>query len=198
MIEDQTAYGSCIGSTFISVFAVSTHDRWSTGAVNEFDVLVDTGGQPGPEYAVVGVDFGAITAGSFNGQVGSFVFDLRNGGSVIRFLAHAPTDGSTMLLPVLASDLGLSQAQGAFTYEAVSFSLEGPGVDQVVGVAGYNAWGPAVTNGQFASINPGASAQVQVTFDRNRSRVQEPLGVMVVSHDNASGEAEAILLAGPE
>jgi minor extracellular serine protease Vpr len=185
------------GGNKLLVFAISTHDRWSTGAVNEFDILVDTGGQPGPEFAVVGVDLGAITAGSFNGQVGSFVFDLRNGGAVVRFLAQAPTDGSTMLLPVLASDLGLSQAKSAFTYEAVSFSLEGPGIDPMDGVAGYNPWSPAVTNGQFVTVNPGASAQVQVTFDRNRSRVQEPLGVMVVSHDNASGEAEAILLAGP-
>lgn len=185
------------GGDKLLVFAVSTHDRWSTGAVNEFDILVDTGGVPGPEYAVVGVDLGAITAGSFNGQVGAFVFDLVNGGSVIRFLAQAPTDGSTMLLPVLASDLGLSQPKGAFTYEAVSFSLEGPGIDEMDGVAGYNPWSPAVSNGQFATVNPGASAQATVTFDRNASRAQEPLGVMVVSHDNASGAAEAILLEGP-
>ena len=97
------------GGDKLLVFAISTHDRWSNGAVNEFDILVDTGGQPGPEYAVVGVDFGAITADSFNGQVGAFVFDLRNGGAVIQFLAQAPTDSSTMLLPVLASDLGLTQ-----------------------------------------------------------------------------------------
>jgi subtilisin family serine protease len=179
------------------VFAISTHDRWSTGAVNEFQVLIDTGGAPGPEYSVVGVDFGAITAGTFNGQVGAFVFDLVNGGSVLRFLAQAPTDGSTMLLPVLASDMGMTQAKSAFTYQAVSFSLEGEGVDEMDGVAGYNAWSPAVTNGQFATVNPGASAQASVTFDRDRSRVQEPLGVMVVSHDNASGAAEAILLEGP-
>ncbi len=164
--------------------------------MNEFDILVDTGGQPGPEYAVIGVDFGAITTGSFDGRVGSFVFDLRNGGSLARFLAHAPTDGSSMLLPVLASDLGLSQAKSAFTYEAVSFSLEGPGVDPMDGVAGYNPWAPAVTNGQFATVNPDATATQSVTFDRNRSRLQNPLGVMVVSHDNAAG-AEAILLSGP-
>jgi minor extracellular serine protease Vpr len=185
------------GGDKLLVFAISTHDRWSNGAANEFDVLVDTGGVPGPEYAVVGVDLGAITAGSFNGQVGAFVFDLVNGGSVVRFLAQAPTDGSTMLLPVLASDLALSQPKGAFTYEAVSFSLEGPGVDPMDGTAGYNPWSPAVTNGQFATVNPGASAQRSVTFDRNASRLQDPLGVMVVSHDNASGEAEAILLEGP-
>ena len=178
------------------VFAVSTHDRWSTGATNQFEVLVDTGGQPGAEYAVIGVDLGAVTAGSFNGQVGSFVFDLRNGGAVIRFLAHAPTDGSTMLLPVLASDLGLTQQKGSFTYTAISFSLEGEGMDPMGGVAGYDAWAPAVTNGQFASVNPGASANVPVTFYRNLSRAQGPLGVMIVSHDNASGPAEAILLAG--
>jgi minor extracellular serine protease Vpr len=178
------------------VFAVSTHDRWSTGATNEFDILVDTNGGP-PEYAVVGVDFGAITADSFDGRVGAFVFDLKNGGAVIRFFAQAPTDGSTMLLPVLASDLGLTQTKGSFTYEAVSFSLEGPGVDEMPGVAGYNPWSPAVTNGQFVTVNPGASAQVSITFAQRASRDQKPLGVMVVSHDNASGPAEAQLISGP-
>jgi minor extracellular serine protease Vpr len=185
------------GGDKLLVFAISTHDRWSTGAVNEFDINIDTGGQPGPEYAVVGVDFGAITAGSFNGQVGAFVFDLRNGGAVIQFLAQAPTDSSTMLLPVLASDLGLTQQKGSFTYQAVSFSLEGNGQDPMGGTAGYNPWAPAVTNGQIVTVNPGATAQVNVTFDRTASRAQTPLGVMVVSHDNASGAAEATLLAGP-
>jgi minor extracellular serine protease Vpr len=178
------------------VFAVSTHDRWSTGATNEFDILVDVNGGR-PEYAVIGVDFGAITAGSFDGRVGAFVFDLRTGTAVIRFFAVAPTDGSTMLLPVLASDLGLRQNQGSFTYEAVSFSLEGPGTDPMVGEAGFNPWSPAVTNGQFVTVPPGGSAQVPVSFDQNASRAQEPLGVMVVSHDNASGAAEAIVLPGP-
>jgi minor extracellular serine protease Vpr len=185
------------GGDRLLVFAISTHDRWSTGAVNEFDINIDTGGQPGPEYAVVGVDFGAITAGSFNGQVGAFVFDLRNGGSVIRFLAQAPTDGSTMLLPVLASDMGLSSTKGSFSYQAVSFSLEGAGVDPMSGTAGYNPWAPAVTNGQFVTVAPGATAQVAVTFDRIASRAQVPLGVMVVSHDNAAGAGEATLLDGP-
>lgn len=185
------------GGDKLLVFAISTHDRWSTGAVNEYDVLVDTGGQPGPEYAVVGVDFGAVTADSFNGQVGAFVFDLRNGGSVIRFLAQAPTDASTMLLPVLARDLGLREAQGKFTYTAASFSLEGDGEDVVNGTAGYNPWSPAVTNGQSVTVAPGGSAQVSISFDRNASRAQSPLGVMVVSHDNASGAGEAALLPGP-
>ena len=185
------------GGDKLLVFAVNTHDRWSTAAVNEFDILVDTGGSPAAEYAVVGVDVGAVTAGSFNGQVGAFVFDLVNGGAVINFLADAPTDGSTELLPVLASDLGLSSSNGDFSYQAVSFSLEGAGVDQVGGAAGYDAWAPAVSNGQFATVAPGGSTQVPVTFDRVLSNLQKPLGVMVVTTDNASGAGEAALLSGP-
>ncbi|MEA2651632.1 MAG: minor extracellular serine protease Vpr, partial [Chloroflexota bacterium] len=179
------------------VFAVSTHDRWSTAAANEYDIFVDTGGQPGPEFSVVGVDFGAITTGTFDGRVGSFVFDLRNGGSTIQFLASAPTDGSTLLLPVLASQLGLNAQHAKFTYQAVSFSLEGPGTDAVDGVAGFDAWKPAVSNGQLASVAPNASAQVQVSLAEQAYRAQRPLGVMVVSPDNAAGAAEAQLIAGP-
>ena len=180
------------------VFAVNGYDRWSTAAVNEYDILIDTGGSNAPEYAVVGVDLGAVTTGTFNGLVGSFVFDLVNGGATIEFLATAPTDSSTLLLPVLSSQLGLTAADGAFTYSAVSFSLEGPGVDPMRGSSGYNPWDPALLGGfPFSTVAPGASASFQLALDATAYAKQKPIGVMIVSLDNPSGAGEAQLISAP-
>jgi minor extracellular serine protease Vpr len=180
------------------VFAVNTHDRWSTAATNEYDILVDTGGSRAPEYAVVGVDFGAVTAGSFNGVMGSFVFDLVNGGATIEFLALAPTDSSTLLLPVLASQLGLTADDGDFTYSATSFSLEGAGMDPMPRTAGYNPWDPALLGGfPFSVVPPGGSAEFDLALDATSYAKQKPMGVMIVSLDNASGPAEAQLIHAP-
>lgn len=179
------------------VFAISTHDRWSTAAVNEYDILVNVDGDPAAEFAVVGVDLGAVTAGTFNGQLGAFVFNLETGAATIDFLAVAPTDSSTLLLPVLSSRLGLTAADGDFEYEAVSFSLEGPGVDPMKGKAGFNPWAPALTNFPFLSVPPGGSASDTVAIDPAAYGSQKLLGVMSVVHDNASGALEAQLIKAP-
>ena len=179
------------------VFSISTHDRWSTAAVNEYDILVNNDNDPAAEFAVVGVDLGAITANSFNGQVGAFVFNLETGAVAIDFLAQAPTDSSTLLLPVLSSRLGLTAADGDFEYRAVSFSLEGPGVDAMKGRAGFNPWTPALTNFPFLGVSPNASASDTVSIDPVAYESQKMLGIMSVVHDNASGALEAQLLRAP-
>src|SRR5207249_826736 len=98
---------------------------------SEYDVLLDTNGDGVDDHAVVGADFGNITAGSFDGRVGAFVVDLVTGATSIFFFATAPTDSSTLLLPVPASALGLSAANPRFTYGAAAFSTEGLGDDPV-------------------------------------------------------------------
>ena len=87
---------------------------------------------------VIGVDQGAVQLGDFNGQMGSFVFSTRSPGASIAFLAAAPTDSSTALLPVLSTQLCragepcLSAANRA-SYHAVAFDLINGGVDEVKG-----------------------------------------------------------------
>src|SRR5437762_2585808 len=82
------------------VFAVNTYNRWSNASTNEFDLFVDVDGDGFDDYIIVGADQGAVQAGSFNGVMGSFVFSRRSAGASINFLATAPTDSSTALLPV--------------------------------------------------------------------------------------------------
>ena len=64
-------------------FGVSTWHRWSNASTTEFDIFVDVDPQNGngDDYIVVAADVGAITAGVFNGQFGSFVFSTRSAGA---------------------------------------------------------------------------------------------------------------------
>jgi minor extracellular serine protease Vpr len=179
------------------VFSISTHDRWSNAAVNEYDILVNNDDDPAAEFAVVGVDVGAILAGSFDGRLGAFVFNLETGTATIDFLAQAPSDSSTLLLPVLSSRLGLTAADGNFEYEAVSFSLEGPGVDPMKGKAGFNPWTPALTNFPFLPVPPNGTASDTIAIDPAAFETQKMLGVMSVVHDNAARAAEAQLIRAP-
>lgn len=183
------------GTTELLVFAVNNHDRFSTGAINEWDVNVDTNGDGNPDWVVIAVDSGAIRANSFNGLLEVFFLRVSDGALFASgFLASSPTDSSTVLLPIRASSLGLTAASGSFTYSAVSFSLEGAGVDVVDGTAAYNPWNQAIEDGQFAEVPPRGSADVPIAINPAAFAAQQPLGVMVVAYDNAAGKGEAVLI----
>ena len=176
------------------VFAVNTYNRWSSASSNEFDIYVDTNGDGNPDYVVIGVDFGAVTTGSFDGRMGAFVLDLATGVINVDFLATAPSDGSTAELPVLASRLGLSAAHPRFSYQAVSFDLLNGGAKAVPGVAKYNAWSSSISQGDFLVLPPGGSATSTVSVNAAEAAQTAALGIMVVTTDNKSGAGEAQLI----
>ncbi len=189
------------GDDALLVFAINNHDRWSNAAVNEFDVEIDTNGDGAPDWIVFSFDSGAIRNGDFDGLVEVWAFDLRSGDLYATgYLAVAPTDSSTILLPVNASDLGLTPKAGAFSYTVASYSLEGDGSDSFSSVAKYNPWAKAIEDGQWADV-PVAGKKTKATvvtasIDPARWAAQKPLGLMAVALDNKSGAGEALLIAG--
>ncbi len=181
------------GDQFL-VFAVNNWQRWSNGASNEFDVLIDTNGDGQPDYDVFAEDGGLVTAGGVaNGVSQVFVWNLATNGIVSHFLATAPTDSSTILVPVVASELGLTASSGSFKYTVQSFSNVSGGSDSFSGWASYDPWSPALSNGQFEQVNPGATVSVPVKVNATAFAAQKPLGVMTVVIDNAAGQSEALL-----
>ncbi len=189
-------------TTQLLVFAVNNFDRWSNASVNEFDIGVDVDGDGVDDYFVVGADQGLVTTGTANGRLGSFVFSTRSPGASLMFLATAPTDSSTALLPVLSSQLCrraepcLSAENPRISYHAVGFDVAGGSApDPVPGVAKFNVWASAISQGGFATVAPrGVDRSVAISADPVEWALTPPLGLMVVTLDNKSGPAEAQLI----
>ncbi len=177
------------------VFAINNFDRWSNAAVNEWDININNDADAAPEFTLVAIDSGAIRTGSFNGLLEVFLVNNATGVlGVGGFLATSPTDSSTLLLPIRANSIGLTAADGAFSYDAVSFSLEGPGLDVVDGVATYNPFDKAIQDGQYVEVPRGGSVAVPIAIDPVAFNQQDPLGIMVVGIDDAAGKLEADLV----
>ncbi len=183
------------------VFAISTTKRWSNAAQNEFDVLVDVDNDGNPDYDVVAADYGALTTGTPSGIDAVAVFTVATGAASINYLADAPTDSSTMTLPVDISQLCdsgapcLSAANPTFSYTVESFGLTDQTSDTIDATAKFNAFTPSISTGMFVTVAPNTIGSDTVTIDPAGWASTPSLGLMVVTHDNASGRAEAQLIS---
>jgi minor extracellular serine protease Vpr len=181
----------------IIAFGLSTWKRWSNAAANEYDIYVDVNGDDDPDYVVVEADLGLLTTGSSDGEPAVAVFDLETGDGSINFLADAPTDSTTMVLPVLIDQLCttasacLSAANPRITYYAVGFA-NGP-TDEPESVGTFNVFHPSVDNGMFIPVGLNTTVSQQVNIDKAEFAHTPGLGVMVISHDNKA-DREATLL----
>jgi minor extracellular serine protease Vpr len=186
------------------VFSVGTFGRWSNPSVSELDVAIDTKDGPEPDYFVVGVDLGAVLAGSFNGQYASFIFDAEFN-LINAWVAGAPMNGSVALLPTLASDIGLtagpiprdSDMSHKFRYWVNAFSIVPGGLVDTTDAAEFRLDKPPVSSGDFIEIPAGDSAELALSVEnrgliapRPKPKKDAPLGWLVVTHDDASGPAQ--------
>jgi subtilisin family serine protease len=182
----------------VLAFGLSTWHRWSNAAANEFDIDVDVNGDNVPDYVVVATDFGLVTAGDSNGQVGVFVFDLRTGDGSVDFLADAPTDSTTMVLPLLFDQLCnppspcLSPSSPRISYEVTGYGRDGT-TDSPDESASFNAFSPAVSTGMFDTVAPNKTVNQPVTVNPAENALTPAKGFLILSHDNANAtEAQTI------
>jgi len=204
----QVLPGTALGSTAADrgmVFVVNTWGQAANQSVNEFDINIDTNGDGVPDFVVVGADLGRVLAGATNGVFASFTINAHTHALVDAFFADAPMNGSTVELPVLASDLGLSEKTNGvgdvkregITYRVVGRSLKPGGFTDVTGSASINPFSPSVSSGDSATLGPGAAASFTLTVDTDQQKAQPALGWLVVSIDNANGAAQAGEVAAP-
>jgi hypothetical protein len=180
------------------VFLINTWGQATNQSVNEFDVLIDTNHDGQPDFVVFGFDLGAVETGSFNGQYASFTEDVSTGNIVDAFFADAPTNGSTIELPTMGSDLGLSQAGShAFSYTVNAFSEVPGGLVDTTGTASFNPFNPAVSSGDFAAVPAGGSASLPLSLNRGLQQSTHALGWLVASVDDANGAAQADEVTAP-
>jgi hypothetical protein len=174
------------------VFAVNVFGFASNPAVSEFDIAIDMKGNSAPEFFVVGVDFGAVTAGVFDGRFASFVFNAAGELVGSAFVATAPMNGSTIELPVLASDLGLDPAVNStkFSYSVTSFSIVPGGLVDTTGVGHFRSHQPPVSTGAFFPLAPGGSQSTTLSVNKGQLAVSPVLGWLAVSLDDARGATQ--------
>lgn len=183
-----------LGDSQLIVFAVNTHKAWSTPSLIEMDISVDTNRDGVDDYVVIGIDLGLLQGTGYNGTFVSAVLNLATGGISVLYQGLAPTNGSTMLLPVDSSQLGLSEANPRFNYSVAAFDLDSADVDFTNGVASFNAYSSAVSQGDFAVLNPGVTEYVPVALNPAEQAITPALGHMIVTLDNKSGAREAALI----
>ena len=178
------------------VFAINTEEAWSAPSTREFDVAIDLNGDGIPDYFVVAIDLGLLTDGFANGQMVTLVYDSAHVPQFIEFAAYAPFDSSTILLPVLAADIGVTPASPRFSYTATVRDLVQTGAsDSFTRWAKYNAFGSAITDGQYVgAFAPNASAAVPFSVNTTELALTPALGLMVVTQDNKNGTDEANLV----
>ena len=179
----------------VIVFAVNTYGRVSTFAPGEYDIYIDVNGDGVYDYVLFMADIGAVTAGGVaNGQAGTFLVNLSTGALTQEFLADAPTDGSTALIPVFASDLGITPTNPRITYAVNAFDDLG-GSESVPGTASFNVFSPSVANAMFVSVPVNGQVDVPVWVDPVEFAITPALGFMVVTEDNTSGASQANLVS---
>ena len=174
------------------IFAINTYGRWSNASVTEFDIAIDTKGNSDPEFFVVGVDFGALTTGDFDGRIASFILDAA-GNLVDVWVPDAPMNGSTILLPTLASELGLQRGGSTkFNYQVATFPVVPENLaGDITSVGKYRAFEPPVSSGDFLTLNPGESKTLDLKLDKGQFAGTTVLGWLVVSLDDPNGAAQA-------
>ena len=174
------------------IFAINTYGQASNPSINEFDIAIDLQNNGKPDFFVVGADFGAVTTGSSDGRFASFIFDAK-GNLIDLWVAVAPMNGSTLLLPALASEIGLDPAVNStkFRYSVNAFSNVPGALVDTTAQASFRSHQPPVSTGDQVLLTPGANATLTVSVDKGKFSGTPQLGWLVIGLDNANGAAQA-------
>ncbi len=153
-------------------------------------MAVDTNGDGELDFYVVGIDDGQLFAGAYDGLFISAIFDAKFN-LVDAWLADAPTNGSTVILPALASDLGLTADAGSFSYWVTAFDgFTGVG-DQTRASRPFDAFAPAQSTGDFVAVDSGDKAKVPAWASKVAIASGDVRGWLVVTLDDRNGGAQA-------
>ena len=195
------------------VFAIDTFKPNSTyvGRIrHQVDITFDGNTSGNPDIRAYTTDIDAALSGTATGRVGVIVIDYNSVGGVCagqpapcafaESIAAAPTDGSTVLLPVFASDIGLSAANPRFTYTATAVFFQDdptvtsstPAITDTTPAARFNAFTPSLTasvafpaGGTLPlTLAPGGQARVDLTINSAEWASTPTAGVMIVPSEN--------------
>jgi minor extracellular serine protease Vpr len=205
--------GAATGDVCLNV-AINNWTRYSNASENLYIVEIDVDGDETDDYEIYAIDADQLI-GQLGGVTLSAVYDIANDTFGNIYLATTPTNSSTLMLPFLASDIGLDDGGDEdFQYYATSYDFwdddgdpgnpvfhfdvattgSHPGLSDLS--ATYNAFDPVLSNAQFEELAPNTSANIPVSVDLSRYDPSHgEKGWMLVSLDDPSGERQADLFA---
>ena len=182
-----------LGSDHLVVFAVNDWNKFSNPAEIEYDLYVDSDGDGSADHVLVAVDAGLLLSGAPDGTLGAFAIDLATN-DVAVLNGVGTVDGSTVLIPAFAADLGITAASGPVTVSLENSSIvSGLPVDAMAD-ASFDVFDPQRSTGDFVSLGSRERATVPVTSRPAASGEPVSPGWMVVTLDDHSGAEQADLV----
>ncbi|MFI6318400.1 S8 family serine peptidase [Nonomuraea sp. NPDC050556] len=172
------------------LFALNVYGKWSNAAANRYEVAVDANADGTFDAVLVADDYGRVTTGDRDGRFAVFVEKL-DGTVVAARAAVAPMNSGTMLLPALASEVGVTAAAPKFSYTVLAQTGNPDEISDTTDAAVFDAFTPAVSTGASAVVAPGASATVPLTASRAGLAAAPVKGWLAVTLNNKSGRREA-------
>ncbi|MCW2809947.1 MAG: vpr [Friedmanniella sp.] len=194
-----TVVGESSTDRFLT-FSVTQAIGTSTHSSQAVEIALDVNGDGQTDYYTIGADVGLLLAGDPDGTYGSFTVDARSGELVDAWSASAPANGSTVVLPVLASRLGVNAETGPIRVPNVAgYSVVSGGQPDVMsGPASYDPFAPVTSSGTTVVLKPGQSTSLAVKVDEAELGRQTHAGWLVVTPDDRAGleEGDRVALVG--
>ena len=172
-------------------FALNSSSRFSNPASIMHSVYIDRDLDGIDDYQVFSTDSGLVNTQTANGVAAIFIRDLRTRRVTATGTGTlAPTDSSTVIMEVKASDIGVT---GKFSYHVAASNVASVlGLDSIDDKAYYDPANKAFTDGQVFSVDKNASHEITINTNEAVHDDLGVLGYMLVVFDNVQGTTEAI------
>ena len=104
------------------------------------------------------------------------------------------SNGSTLILPALASDLGLTDGSGAFTYWIAAIDGFTGAADETAVSARFDAYAPAQSTGNMVEVPAKSKVSIPAWASRSSKDIK---GWLVVTMDDRNGASQADIVRFP-
>jgi minor extracellular serine protease Vpr len=195
-------------SESILLFAVTTHDSWSSPNQTYFEIQFDTDEDGTPDYALFTTNSGV---NEDNDDIYTSLAVLDDDGNATDFIDQYPINvfGSdqadtqpfntnALVLAVDAGDLGLNDTSSDFNYQVLaSTNVEDISVDDQTGVLHYNVARPGIRFGHglfnMPFFNDLTGTSIGITYNPLDALGNGTQGVLVIHHHNTAGSHVEVL-----
>ncbi|HEY1013817.1 MAG TPA: Ig-like domain repeat protein [Herpetosiphonaceae bacterium] len=215
--SDARATGG-ISTTTKLYFGLATHGDWSspTNLDTLFTVYIDNNRDGTPDYAIQNYNYGRHLLSTndptdtfitrvYRNNAGTFVVISSTAAAAQQYLNGvpasayntAPFNSNVMVLPALATQVGVTAASPRFNYWVETTNREATGVVELTPAMTFDAASPGIdtTSGaQGAPIYSDlAATTIPLRYNRSSFVTNASLGVLLLHHHNASGaRADAV------